>query len=284
MGLGVNQASRARDGDVIRCLLIVSDRKELPQCERIGNAPGDAALAVESPSKKPIIMLRVNTGPGAATDAPVSDDKNRHTALFAETVELGLVQDFVKAFVEGVTRCGGQIAAVPQLFLSLPHLPRAHRHTQILKSKHFQVQLFSEFRHGLLKDRAPQRLSGGEKKRVALASVLVLDPAVLLLDEPTAGLDPKSRSQLIDLLVLVQWGGGAKSVIIATHDLDDLRDTADRCYVLDSGSLAAEGSPDDILCDRDLLERTNLIHANVTPRSAIEAPRFHSNGAEFSHP
>ena len=59
-----------------------------------------------------------------------------------------------------------------------------------------------------LKDRIPHRLSGGEKKRVALASVLVLDPAVLLLDEPTAALDPRSQSQFIDLLV--EWGGGAK--------------------------------------------------------------------------
>src|SRR5579862_405063 len=104
---------------------------------------------------------------------------------------------------------------------------------------------------GHLKDRPPQRLSGGEKKRVALASVLVLDPAVLLLDEPTAGLDPRSQSQFIDLLV--EWGGGKKSVITATHDLGDLRDIADRCYVLDSGSLAGEGPPDEILRDHDLL-------------------------------
>jgi cobalt/nickel transport system ATP-binding protein len=109
-----------------------------------------------------------------------------------------------------------------------------------------------------LKDRAPQRLSGGEKKRVALASVLVLDPAVLLLDEPTAGLDPRSQGQLNDLLV--QWGGGGKSVIVATHDLADLRDTVDRCYVLDAGALVAEGSPDEVLSDRELLERTNLVY------------------------
>ena len=68
-----------------------------------------------------------------------------------------------------------------------------------------------------LKDRVPHRLSGGEKKRVALASVLVLDPAVLLLDEPTAALDPRSQSQMIDLLV--EWGGGAKVGDHATHDL-----------------------------------------------------------------
>jgi cobalt/nickel transport system ATP-binding protein len=114
-----------------------------------------------------------------------------------------------------------------------------------------------------LKDRDPHRLSGGEKKRVALASVLVMDPAVLLLDEPTAGLDPRSQSQLIDLLV--QWGGGSKSVITATHDLCDLRETADRCYILDSGSLVAEGSPDEILGDPELLRHSNLTHAHRRP-------------------
>jgi cobalt/nickel transport system ATP-binding protein len=127
-------------------------------------------------------------------------------------------------------------------------------------------------RIGHLKDRAPQRLSGGEKKRVALASVLVLDPAVLLLDEPTAGLDPRSQGQLIDLLV--QWGGGAKAVVIATHDLGDLKDTVDRCYVLDSGALAGEGSPDDILRDRELLERSNLVHRH---RHSHESQEFHSH-------
>jgi cobalt/nickel transport system ATP-binding protein len=124
-----------------------------------------------------------------------------------------------------------------------------------------------------LKDRAPQRLSGGEKKRVALASVLVLDPAVLLLDEPTAGLDPRSQSQLIDLLV--QWGGGAKSVILATHDLGDLKETVDCCYLLAAGGLAAQGTPNDILCDQELLERTNLIHAHR---------HRHASGEMHSHP
>src|SRR5207253_2403456 len=67
-----------------------------------------------------------------------------------------------------------------------------------------------------LRDRAPHRLSGGEKKRVALASVLVLDPEVLLLDEPTAALDPRSQSQLIDLLA--RWGG-TRTLVAATQDL-----------------------------------------------------------------
>jgi cobalt/nickel transport system ATP-binding protein len=134
-------------------------------------------------------------------------------------------------------------------------------------------EILERLRISHLKDRMPHRLSGGEKKRVALASVLVLDPAVLLLDEPTAGLDPRSQSQLIDLLV--EWGGGVKSVITATHDLGDLADIADRCYVLESGRLAAEGTSEEILRDRDLLERTNLIHAHR---------HRHPSGEIHSHP
>jgi cobalt/nickel transport system ATP-binding protein len=139
------------------------------------------------------------------------------------------------------------------------------------------AEILERLRLSHLKDRVPHRLSGGEKKRVALASVLVLDPAVLLLDEPLASLDPRSQSQLIDLLV--QWGGGAKSVITATHDLGDLTDIADRCYVLDAGRLAAEGTPADVLADRPLLERTNLVHAHRHRHPSGEA---HSH--EHVHP
>ena len=124
-----------------------------------------------------------------------------------------------------------------------------------------------------LKDRVPHRLSGGEKKRVALASVLVTDPAVLLLDEPTAALDPRSQSHVIDLLV--EWGGGAKSVITATHNRADLEDIADRCLVLDGGRVVAEGAPAEILRDRELLERSNLVHAHR---------HKHRSGDVHSHP
>ncbi len=110
-----------------------------------------------------------------------------------------------------------------------------------------------------LKDRPPHRLSGGEKKRVALASVLVLDPEVLLLDEPTAALDPRSQGQVVDLLVA--WGGGAKTVVTATHDLDTVEAIADRCFVFGGGRVVAAGPPAAILRDRALLERTNLVQA-----------------------
>jgi cobalt/nickel transport system ATP-binding protein len=123
-----------------------------------------------------------------------------------------------------------------------------------------------------LRDRPPHRLSGGEKKRVALASVLVLDPEVLLLDEPTAALDPKSQSHIIDMLV--GWRGGAKTIVAATHDLDSIEDIADHCCVFENGRIAAEGVPESILADLPLLERTGLLHSH---RHAHDAGTIHAH-------
>ncbi|MGH9665033.1 MAG: energy-coupling factor ABC transporter ATP-binding protein, partial [Bryobacteraceae bacterium] len=125
-----------------------------------------------------------------------------------------------------------------------------------------------------LRDRTPHRLSGGEKKRVALASVLILDPEVLLLDEPSAALDPSSQAQILEFLV--SWSNGLKTVVTATHDLDTLEDIADRCYVLDGGRIAGEGTPLGILHDAGLLERTKLMrpHHHV---HAVGASQPHSH-------
>jgi cobalt/nickel transport system ATP-binding protein len=111
-----------------------------------------------------------------------------------------------------------------------------------------------------LRDRPPYRLSGGEKKRVALASVIVLDPEVILLDEPTAALDPRSQSQLIDLLHNCK--SASRTIITATHQLDVVEDLADRVCVLDQGTVVASGQTRDILADFDLLLRANLVHAH----------------------
>jgi cobalt/nickel transport system ATP-binding protein len=126
---------------------------------------------------------------------------------------------------------------------------------------------------GHLRTRPPHRLSGGEKKRVALASVLVLDPEVLLLDEPTAGLDPRSESQIIDMLIA--WGDGARTVITATHDLGLVEDIADHCVLLYQGKVASEGEPALLLRDQALLSRTNMIHAHR---------HRHATGVTHSHP
>lgn len=111
-----------------------------------------------------------------------------------------------------------------------------------------------------LRDRPPHRLSGGEKRRVALASVSILDPEVLLLDEPTAALDPESKSRLLESLI--GWGGGSKTLVMATHDLDIVEDAADICVVMQRGSIVAQGTPGLILGDEQLLRRTGLIHAH----------------------
>ena len=129
---------------------------------------------------------------------------------------------------------------------------------------------------GHLKDRAPHRLSGGEKKRVALASVLILDPDILLLDEPTAALDPASQSQIFDLLI--SWRNSNRTVVLATHDLDNLEDIAGRCAVFDKGRIVAEGAPLDILHDVALLERIQLVrphHHKHQPDAAQPHPHPH---------
>ncbi len=111
-----------------------------------------------------------------------------------------------------------------------------------------------------LRDRPPYRLSGGEKKRVALASVIVLEPDVLLLDEPTSTLDPRSQSQIIDLIQ--EWKSSSRTVITATHQLELVEDIAERIVVLEEGRVAAHGAPAEILSNQDLLLRANLVHAH----------------------
>jgi cobalt/nickel transport system ATP-binding protein len=128
-----------------------------------------------------------------------------------------------------------------------------------------------------LRDRPPHRLSGGEKKRVALASVLVLDPDVLLLDEPTATLDPRSQSQVVDLIQ--EWKGSSKTVITATHQLEIVEDIADRIFVLEEGRVGASGTPAEILPDHDLLLRANLVHAHRHSHGNVihSHPHLHSH-------
>jgi cobalt/nickel transport system ATP-binding protein len=102
-------------------------------------------------------------------------------------------------------------------------------------------------------DRVPFQLSGGDKRRAALAGVLAMKPAVLLLDEPSAFLDPRGRR---DLIALVPALPGTK--LIATHDLDLVLDVCPRVLVLDAGKLAADGPACDLLADPELIEKHGL--------------------------
>jgi len=117
------------------------------------------------------------------------------------------------------------------------------------------------FRIGHLKDRAPHELSIGEKKRVAIACMMALDPDVLLLDEPTAGLDPRSCRDLMD--IVIAQGEKGKTIITATHDLHFVGELADRLYVFgEDKRIVAEGATGEIVGDEARLREWNLAHAH----------------------
>jgi cobalt/nickel transport system ATP-binding protein len=110
-----------------------------------------------------------------------------------------------------------------------------------------------------LLDRPPHQLSIGERRKVAIASVLIIEPEVLILDEPTAGLDPLTTRQIIDLLI--EENNSGKTIISATHDLHIVEEIADSVYVFGAGKKIVKFGPaDHILNDRVLLAANNLVH------------------------
>jgi len=135
-----------------------------------------------------------------------------------------------------------------------------------------------------LRGRTPQALSAGEKKQVALASLLVVSPSVLLLDEPTAGLDPRSQSVLIDILEQLHEAG--LTLITATHDLTLLPHLADRALVLNEvHRLVADAPVSEVLDNTDLLFEVNLIHAHSHRHGTLvhRHPHEHIVAHEHGH-
>lgn len=118
-----------------------------------------------------------------------------------------------------------------------------------------------------LMERHPQHLSIGEKKRVALASTLILEPRVILLDEPTAGLDPRTTRHLID--VINECAGRGATIITATQDIHLLPEFADRIVVLsEEKRVARDGPAAGLLGDRAFLEAHNLVHVHAHKHGA----------------
>ena len=104
-----------------------------------------------------------------------------------------------------------------------------------------------------LREASPFRLSGGQKKRVAIATVLAMEPSVLVMDEPTSNLDPRARRQIIDLIR--RFG---HTTLIATHDMEMVLDLCDRTIVMKQGRIVADGSTRHVFGDLALLEECGL--------------------------
>ncbi|MFX4262185.1 energy-coupling factor ABC transporter ATP-binding protein [Pelotomaculum propionicicum] len=104
-----------------------------------------------------------------------------------------------------------------------------------------------------LRDRAPYKLSGGEKRAAAIATVLSMAPDILVMDEPSTALDPKSRRRLINLLK-----GFSHTKIIATHDLDLVFELCERTIIMKDGRVLSDGPTADILTDLPLMEQSGL--------------------------
>ncbi|MGL4606692.1 MAG: energy-coupling factor ABC transporter ATP-binding protein [Eubacteriaceae bacterium] len=104
-----------------------------------------------------------------------------------------------------------------------------------------------------LKNRMPQKLSGGEKRRVAIATVLSMHPKLILLDEPTSFLDPTARRKVIEALRHLRF-----TQLIATHDLDMALEICNRVIVMRNGEIFADGKTKEILLNKDLMEVSRL--------------------------
>ncbi|MDD3225497.1 MAG: ATP-binding cassette domain-containing protein [Clostridium sp.] len=112
-------------------------------------------------------------------------------------------------------------------------------------------------------DKSPHNLSGGQKKRIALASVLAMKPKVMVLDEPTASLDPKGAENLIELLNDINKEYKI-TIIYSTHDVDIIPELSNKVFLLDKGKLSLSGSAEEVFKDEDILNAAGLKLPRVT--------------------
>ena len=105
-------------------------------------------------------------------------------------------------------------------------------------------------------NKPPHHLSGGQKKRVAIAGILAMEPEVIVLDEPTAGLDPMGASQIMKLLYDLNKKG--ITIIISTHDVDLVPIYANRVYIMSEGQIIKEGAPKEVFSNSEIIRKANL--------------------------
>lgn len=123
-----------------------------------------------------------------------------------------------------------------------------------------------------LEKKAPHHLSGGQKKRVAIAGILAMRPEIMVLDEPTTGLDPKGVEEVMEILYMLNQE--EMSIIIASHDVEMVTQFADKIFVLHDGEIIGQGTPEEIFNDYDTLKKAHL----RPPKSAELLHMLKKNG------
>jgi len=124
-----------------------------------------------------------------------------------------------------------------------------------------------------LLEKSPFELSGGQMRRVAIAGILAMNPDVVVLDEPTAGLDPRGRKEILEIFVNLQRDG--KTIIVATHDMDLVAEYADHVIVMCEGEKLIEGGPNEVFSQSDAIKKAGV----YLPTSAdIYGQVFGANG------
>jgi len=204
-------------------------------------------------------------GTVTAFGQPLTEDSLEHPAFRSEfRSRVGFV--FQDADVQMFCSNAYEELAFGPLQLGLPEEEVRERVADVARNLRIE-RLF---------DRPPYALSGGEKKRVAIGSVLTMRPHVLLLDEPTNALDPRSQVWLLDLLGELKAAG--HTVVIATHDLSIAEEMADRLVVLSEDHVVvADGSPAAVLEQRELLLRVNLIHEHAHRHGGVTHVHEHGH-------
>ena len=232
----------------------------------LGKHPALCGIGINIKQGEKITVIGAN-GSGKSTllhmlDGLVFPDKGIIKAFGAELKE-GVLND--EAYSRGFRRKVGFVFQNPDVQLFCPTVKEdiMFGPLQLGLSKDETGKRLDEIAEILniesLMDRSPHQLSIGEKRKVSIASVLVIDPEVLILDEPTAGLDPLTTRHIIDLLIKANASG--KTIITATHDLHIVEEISDIVYVFSQGKkIIKSGRPDEILKDTQLLQDNNLMH------------------------
>ena len=124
-------------------------------------------------------------------------------------------------------------------------------------------------------NRSPFELSGGQMRRVAIAGILAMEPAILVLDEPTAGLDPLGRKELMNLFKKLHQSG--MTIVLVTHLMDDVAEYANQVYVMEKGRLVKSGKPSDVFQDVVFMEEVQL----GVPKITAFCKRLADRGVSF---